>query len=188
MLDDTLDTTRGLVVGLFFLTVFLAPGLVLTALGVRRLLRPDTHPLARALRRFGPPAEVANAIAAADPPQRRGPVELVGDWLLCESPRTGYTVFRANDLVWVHKMVETAGGRPLHRVKLYDRLGMGFEGRGSEEEIEATVAAVTQRLPWLVVGWDERVAQQWRDDPASLVPRVEEQRREWEERVSRRSV
>jgi hypothetical protein len=186
LLDGTFDTARGLVVGLFFTGLFLVPGLILIVVGLRRLRWPETHPLAQALRRFGPPAEVANAIAPSDPPVRRGPIEFVGDWLLCESPRTGYTVFRANDLVWVHRLIETVGNRPLHRVKLYDRLGMRFEGRGNEKEIEAAVAAVTERLPWLVVGWDERVAQQWRDDPASLVPRVEERRQELAARTPNR--
>jgi hypothetical protein len=188
LLDGTIDSARGLVVAVLFTGLFLVPGLILIAVGLRRLRRPENHPLARALRRFGTPAEVANAIAPADPPLRRGPIEFVGDWLLCESPRTGYTVFRAGDLVWVHRLIETVGNRPLHRVKLYDRLGMRFEGRGNEQEIEAAVATVTERLPWLVVGWDERVAQQWRDDPASLVPRVEEQKQAWQERTSRQNI
>jgi hypothetical protein len=185
--DGTVDTTRGLVVGLFFLALFLAPGLALVLLGLRRSRRPDTHPLARALRRFGPPAEIANAIDGADRHLRLGPVEFAGDWLLCDSSGSGYTVFRANDLVWVHKLIETVNGRPLHRLKLYDRLGVRYEGRGSEDKIEATVAAVTQRLPWLVVGWDERVAKQWKDDPASLVPRVEERKQELEARAARQN-
>jgi hypothetical protein len=186
-LDGTVDTSRGLVAGLFLTALFLAPGLALVFLGLRRLRRPETHPLAQALRRFGPPAEVANAIDLSDRHLRLGPIEFAGDWLICDAPRTGYTVFRGGDLVWVHRLIETVNGKPLHRVKLYDRLGMRFEGRGREDTLEAAVATVTARWPWLVVGWDERVAQEWRDDPASLVPRVEERREELKARAARQA-
>jgi hypothetical protein len=182
LVDCTQDTSRGLVAGLFFLTAFLVPGLVLTTIGLRRILRPGTHPLARALQRFGPPATVADTIDLVSPPLRLGPVEFAGDWLICNAPRTGWTVFRTTDLVWVHKLIETVNGVPLHRLKLYDRLGVCFEGRGRPDVIDAAVAAITQRSPWLVIGWDERVAKQWKDDPASLVPRVEERRQELQNR------
>ena len=61
---------------------------------------------------------------------------------------------------------------------LYDRHGVKFIGAGRAGEIDTVVAAITERLPWLVVGWDERVEKQWREDPASLVPRVTERREE----------
>jgi hypothetical protein len=186
-LDGTVDTRRGVIVGLFFLIAFLVPGLVLTARGLRQLRRPETHPLARALQRFGPPAEVANTICWPGEPLRLGPIEFAGDWLVCTSPRAGLTVFRCADLVWVHKLVLTVNRTPLHRLKLYDRLGVLFEGRGRADLIELAVAAITQRLPWLVIGWDERVEKQWQDDPASLVARVEEQRKEWEQKGLKQS-
>ncbi len=176
-LDCTEDGRRPLVAGLFFLTVLFVPGLVLTALGLRRLFRPETHPLARALARFGPPAEVADALGAGRP-LRLGPVEFSGDWLVCRSPRAGYAVFRVADLVWVHKLLETVNRTPLHRIKLYDRHGVLFTGRGRADVVEAAYAAVRERVPWVLAGWDERIARQWQDDPASLVPRVEERRQE----------
>jgi hypothetical protein len=178
LLDCTLDTSRGLVVGLFFLAVFLVPGLVLTGLGLWRILRPEGHALARALRRFGPPAEVAVAIDRSGQPVRVGPLEFAGDWLVCRSPRGAWIVFRHDDLLWVHKLVETVNRTTYHQVKIYDRLGAVFVGGGQSEEMDAVVDALTERNPWLVVGWDERVEKQWREDPASLVPRVEERREE----------
>jgi hypothetical protein len=176
--DCTQDTRRALVVSLFFLAVFLVPGLVLTVLGLRRLLRPETQSLARALQRFGPPAEVADAIDHSGQPLRLGPVEFAGDWLVCNSPASGCVVFRTEDLVWIHKLVVTLNRTPLHRLKLYDRLGVRFEGSGKQDTIDLALAAITERTPWLIVGWDERVEMQWKDDPASLVPRVEERREE----------
>lgn len=178
LVDETLVPDRPAVTGLLFLVVFLSTGIVLSLSGLRRLRRPETHPLARALSRFGPPAEVADAIDRSGQPLRLGPIEFAGDWFICQAPRTGLTVFRADDLVWVHALVETVNRTPLHRVKLYDRTGVVFTGRGRQDVIEAVVATVKAKLPWLVAGWDERVAKEWRDDPASLVPRVEERREE----------
>jgi hypothetical protein len=177
-LNCTVDTSRGLVVGGFFIALFLAPGIFWTGLGMWRLLRPQSHPLARALQRFGRPAEVADAIGQSGQPVRVGPVEIAGDWLVCRSRQSGVVVFRNDDLVWIHKLLETVNRRSLHRVKIYDRNGMRFVGAGSADEIDAVVAAITERLPWLVVGWDERVDKQWKEDPASLVPRVAERREE----------
>jgi hypothetical protein len=177
-LDGTVDTSRGVIVGLLFLIAFLVPGLVLTGRGLRRLMSPETHPLARALQRFGPPGEIADAIGWPGEQLRLGPIEFAGDWLVCKSPRSGLTVFRCDDLVWVHKLVVTVNRTQTHRIKLYDRLGVRFEGSGRADLIELAVAAITQRLPWLVVGWDERVEKQWIDDAASLGPRVEERRQE----------
>jgi hypothetical protein len=107
---------------------------------------------------------------------------------VCHSPRTGYTVFRFDDLVWVHQLVETVNRTPLYRIKLYDRRGAMFTGRGRQDAIEAALAAVTRKVPWLVVGWDERVARQWQEDPASLVARVEERREELRARAQSRDV
>jgi hypothetical protein len=177
-LDCTLDLNRGAVAGLFFFTVFLIPGMALTIMGLRRLRQPELHPLAKSLDRLGPPAEVANSIDPKSRPLRLGPIEFVDDWLICYEQTSGWVVFRVHDLVWVHKLVETVNRTPLHRVKIYDRLGGRFVGRGRPDVIDAATAAITERLPWLVIGWDERVAQQWQDDPASLVPRVEERRQE----------
>jgi hypothetical protein len=182
-LDVTVDTSRGLVAGLFFAMALLLPGLVLVAVGLRRLRHPETHPLARALQRFGSPAEIANTIDVAGQPLRLGPIEFADDWLICHAPRSGYTVFRCDDLVWVHQLIETVNRSPLHRIKLYDRQGVTFAGGGRADVIEAAVAAITRKVPWLVFGWDERVAKQWREDPASLVPRVEERREELRARL-----
>jgi hypothetical protein len=184
-LDETLVPDRPAVAGLLFLVVFLGTGVVLTAVGLRRLRRPETHPLARALERFGPPAEVADAVGRSGQPLRVGPIEFSGDWFVCQAPRTGWTVFRVDDLVWVHALQETINRTPLYRVKLYDRGGVMFVGRGRKDVIEAAVATVTAKAPWLVVGWDERVAKEWQADPASLVPRVEERREELRARAAK---
>jgi hypothetical protein len=186
-LDETLIPDRPAVTGLLFLVVFLATGLVLAARGLWLLRHPEAHPLAGALARFGQPAEVAGAIGRSGQPLRLGPVEFAGDWFICQAPRTGWTVFRVDDLVWVHALIETVNRTPLHRIKLYDRTGVMFTGRGRRDVIEAVLATVTARAPWLVVGWDERVAKQWQEDPASLVPRVEERREELRARAAGQS-
>jgi hypothetical protein len=173
---------------LFFFTVFVVPGLVLLAIGLRRLVRPETHPLAKALERFGRPAEIAETIDLSDRPLRLGPIELAGDWLICNSRQSGYVVFRVSDLVWIHQLIETVNRTPLHRIKLYDRLGKMFIGGGRPDVIGALAAAVTGKVPWLVIGWDERVDKQWKEDAASLVPRVEERRQELMQRTPDRDT
>jgi hypothetical protein len=166
------------VVGLFFLIALLLPAFALIAFGLRRLYWPAAHPLARALARFGPPAEVADSIHGSIAPLRIGPIEFSGDWLVCNSATSGNVVFRKDDLLWVHKVDVSVMGTTSHRLKLYDRLGIRFEGSARPDVLERAVAAITERFPWLIVGWDERVHKQWIDDPASLVPRVEERRGE----------
>ncbi len=185
--DGTRDIGRDAGAALFFVVAFLGSGLVLVGLGLRRILRPQTHPLAKALARFGPPAEVAAEVDAGPRPLRLGPVEIAGDWLVCHSRQSGCVVFRTDELVWVHKLVVTINGKDSPRLKLYDRRGVRFEGGGKADAVDAAIAAVTNRVPWVVVGWDERVERQWADDAASLVPRVEERRQELLERAARRT-
>jgi hypothetical protein len=165
------------VTGLLAVAVLLGTGLSLIVRALRRTVRPERHPLAQALERFGPSHEVAAAIgqeARVGPVLRVGPVDFVGRWVICSAPK-GYKVFRLDDLVWVHKLVVRGQGTQ-YWAKLFDRHGVSFEVCGKEGKIDGILAAVAAQAPWLIAGYDPRLEQLWKEDPAGLVGYVEQRR------------
>jgi hypothetical protein len=163
------------------------PGVWLVVQALLRSARPGRHPIAKALRRFGKPAEVAAAIErerGENEPGQLGPVELAGRWLLCRSLGKGFQVFRLDDLVWVHKAVITVNGVPNYWAKLYDRDGVHFAVRADQKKIDALLGLLVQSVPWVLAGYAPELERAWQSNPQGIVAAVEQRRMEYEQGAS----
>jgi hypothetical protein len=110
-------------------------GLMIAA--ARRLRDPARHPIARALARFGTPAEVADTIdAELSHAACRAGVFVTPNWLVCFTG--GTTVLRRQDLVEVSRLV-LDGDRVLHGFRLVDRHGVRLQQLGPAYEVDALV-------------------------------------------------
>jgi hypothetical protein len=172
----------GAVAELVLLLVPLGLGGWLVVRALRRTWRPERHPIARALARFGTPREVADAIeqeTGAVQRLRVGPVEFRGRWLLCRALGQGYKVFCLDDLVWVYKLIMRINGVPHYWARLFDRHGESFQVRSSENRVNAILSGVAVQAPWLITGYGEALEQAWKSNPASLIGAVEQRRQKF---------
>jgi hypothetical protein len=173
----------GVISGLVGLAVLVGLGLWLVSIGVRRTRRPERHPLGRALERFGPLTEVAEAIdrdSRTGQCLRLGPVEFRGRWLICT--RFGNCkIFQLDNLVWVYKKIVRVNGFPVYWVKFHDCQGESFEVNETQARVDGVIAAVNVVTPWLISGYDERLAAIWKKDPTALVAAVKDRQRQFEQ-------
>ncbi|MFL5339455.1 MAG: hypothetical protein ACJ8F7_04740 [Gemmataceae bacterium] len=145
---------------------------VLLVLGIRWWTDPGRHRFARWLKRFGPPAEVANAIEA----ERESGACLKFDdefitrsWLGREQP-FHLTLIRTADVVWIYRttLPSRRSARPREKVHVHCHDGRSFRTALDAERAEVFEAAVADRAPHAWVGYDEEVAEHWQEDPVSL--------------------
>ncbi len=170
----------GVIAGGAGLIVLLSLGVWWTVRAVLRMLWPERHPLARALRRFGTPGEVAALIEKDSYLRARlrvGPVHFLGGWMVCSSGLIGYKVFRLDDLVWVYQIVVTGSGRH-HLARFHDRHGAWAQVNGREPEINAILTAIARPRPWLLAGYALDLEQMWHNDRAALVEIVDQRKKQ----------
>jgi hypothetical protein len=154
---------------------------------VGRTNRPDRHPAARALLRYGVPDDVAAAIGAeaddrAECAEFNG-ATLTKSWLLLPS-RFGLAVKHLGDTVWTFKAVTKHSYNGIPTGKTYaavycDRHG----GRRSipvrtEQQAEELVLAIVRRVPWTLAGYTPELEQHWNSRRAALVAAVDERRQQ----------
>ncbi len=157
-------------------------GLWMAGKGVVRTIWPSRHPIARALGRFGPPGEIAAAIeeeVGARGVLSVGSVDFLGRWLLCRAPFRGFQVFRIDDLVWAHKSVVRVNGVPHFWAKLHDRDRKSFSVQSSEQKIDALLTAILTQAPWVIAGYDARLEETWKTNPAELIEAVGQRRAQY---------
>lgn len=183
---DTQDAYRtggyiGLVVGI--------PLLLVGAFNLLRFLQrsanPGAHPLARALARYGDPVQVAMGIDM----QMRNPagqskigksVTVTPGWLL-RSTTFGLDVMRIEDIVLVYKRVTQHRVNFVPTGKSYallinDRNRKVLEIQGGEKEVDAAGIALSQRAPWMLLGYSAELEKDWRTNPAMVIQAVDQRR------------
>ena len=158
-LPFSVDTTRKMTVSLWLRFVVLLPlplwaGWIF-AFAIRRWLDPSRHPIARALARFGRPAEMAARIeeeAGGAAPIRIGPVEVLGNWMLCQDFPARWRIFRLDELVYAEKHILVWNFFFVYRwVSLKDRTGVEFSVSAGEAGIEQILAFLSSQARWVVI-------------------------------------
>lgn len=152
---------------------------------VRRLTKPERHPISQALARFGEPTEVAARIDADSQKlvgRRSGSVTLTPSWFL-HSTWFGLEVLHVNELVWIYKKVTKHSVNFIPTGSTYATVictcfGGSVEVPGSQRKTENLLQDLAERAPWVFAGFDQELANYWKSAPDAVAAAVIERRRQ----------
>lgn len=156
-------------------------------LAMKRRQHPDSHPIMRALARFGPPSQVAAEIEA----ELHGPTEMLTaslqftqHWLL-QATTTSLGATRLADIVWIYKQVTQHRVNFVPTGKTYaalicDRHNALLTIPGSDEQVNSILQAVAEHAPGVLVGYNKDLEAHWRANRAEVVAAVMKRREEIE--------
>lgn len=143
---------------------------------------PLSHPIARALGRFG---DAQQTIAAIDaelqaPHARIGDTHLTPNWLVLDQP-IRLQAARLDEIVWLYKLVtkRRVNGVPVGQsftAEIRDRHGVALSIFGTEEQVNQLLNAAAQRAPWAIVGFSAELEQAWKKNRGALLASVEQRR------------
>lgn len=171
--------------------VALAIGIPLFGLcvfGIIRALRrssdPLTHPIMRALSRFGLPAEVAGQIDAELQAEhiKVDRLHLTPNWLVQALP-SSLAATRIDDIVWAYKQVtqRRVNGVPAgktYTAQIWDRHGVCITVASSEAFVNQAIEAAARRAPWMLAGYDAELEKAWKSNRAAVLATVDQRRRQ----------
>lgn len=143
---------------------------------------PLSHPIARALGRFGDAQQAIGAIEAEllAPHAQIGDAHLTTNWLVLAQP-IRLEAARLDEIVWLYKLVtkRRVNGVPVGQslsAEIRDRHGVAISVFGSEAQVNQLLHAAAQRSPWAIVGYSAEVEQAWKKNRGAVVASVEQRR------------
>lgn len=178
MLLDTQDFRKGGYLGVgagilvFILSVFLA------LLSLKRSNDPTSHPIMKALSRYGNPETVAAQIDSEMGPGavRIGSAFLTSSWFI-HSGWFHLKAMRIQDVVWLYKRVvqhRTNGipsGKSYYAVIL-DQQGKVISIASRQNRVDEILQALGTRAPWSVKGYNSELEALWRKDRVGFLNEV----------------
>lgn len=175
-----LRVQMGLSLGLLGVVVLLA--LWPLGLVVLRTLAPGRQKILRKLAVMG---DVAELRASIDEEMAEGPTVQIGrllftrSWLLM--PRfLGVDVARLDDVIWAHKLVvRMHGAKASTQAVIRTRRLESFAVIEKEERVDEMLRLIALRVPWALIGYDDRLEQTWRTNVTMLIDAVAERHRRY---------
>jgi len=135
-----------------------------------RTVEPRRHPMAKDA---DTAAEIDREVAAG-PVDRFGPVTVTRSWLL-QAKTFGLRAVWLEDAVWVwHR---SAGGRHVAVIRVRDGKTV-YVGLLKRQLVPKVLRAVTDRVPWVLAGFDKRLDEQWRKRPADVIALADKRRQQ----------
>jgi hypothetical protein len=152
------------------------------ARAIRRSNDLSTHPIMRALGRFGPPDYVAGQIndeLLADHP-KLGNLHLTPTWLV-QAASAKLDATRIDDIVWAYKQVtqHRTNGIPTgktYAAQIWDRHGVNITITGKEAFVTQALEAIGQRAPWMLAGYSPDLEKTWKANRAVVLEAVAQRR------------
>jgi hypothetical protein len=184
MLDATGFRTRG-TIGLVVIGLFgLIGALNLRAFFARRRDR-TRHPIWRRLAVLGDAPQIAGQI---DAEMEQGANDLgaglkLTQAFLLKPSAFGLTIMPLEHLVWVYKKVTKHKKAFITVNKTYDaviidRTREKLEVTMKEAAVDRLIAALEERVPWVIIGWSAELETAWSKQPAAVVALVDQRRLE----------
>lgn len=143
---------------------------------------PLSHPIARALGRFGDAPQTISAIEAEllAPHAQIGDAHLTAGWLVLAQP-IRLQAARLDEIVWLYKLVtkRRVNGVPAGQsfsAEIRDRHGVAISVYGAEAQVNQLLSAAAQRAPWAIVGYSAEVEQAWKKNRGAVLASVEQRR------------
>jgi hypothetical protein len=134
------------------------------------------HPIGKALQHYGEPQSVSEAIeneVRASDRISLGPLTLTQSWLFGQWA-FGLRIFKVDDIVWVFKKVTKHYHAFIPTGKTYSmivhtRAGKRVEISAKEKPIDATLEQIRTRAPWIINGFDARLAKVWQKEKQEVI-------------------
>ena len=176
----------GGIIGMLAGTVVVGLSLWGLLLVMRRSNDPASHPVLKALARFGPLDFVTSRIEAemAGEHQKIGKLNLTHSWVVYED-KTNLKATRLEDVTWIYKHITTQRyyGIPVSKTyttMVYDRYGAQLKlvGGRKEQSTDEMLRAIAGRAPWAVMGFSNELAQTWQKDREEFLAAVERRKAE----------
>lgn len=154
---------------------------------VARSSDPEKHPVAKRLLKYGVPGEVAEQIDAeitsAGDAATVGKATFTKSWLLV--PTTyGVTVRHLGEAVWSYKSTTQHRVNGIPTGKTYAAVCHFADGTmetvsmKSERMAETFVKTVWERVPWMFVGFDQRLQTNWKKKRGDVLEALEARKRQ----------
>jgi hypothetical protein len=148
-----------------------------------RLSDVNRHPIMRALRRYGDPEEIAEQIdhEVNSYHDKMGNIKLTRNWLVHQQGLT-FNAARLNDVVWMYKHVlktkyyGVVTVAKTYSVYLWDRHGHCVTITGKEKQVDEMLQVIYQRAPWIIVGYDQQLENEWKKNRAEVIASVDQRR------------
>jgi hypothetical protein len=165
------------IIGLVIATAALIGGLWAVLIALRRINDPNTHPILKALTRFGPLDFVVNRVESelAVPHDQIGGLHLANSWLVFDG-KTNLQATRYEDIAWVYQHVLTQRSygivvNKVYTIMVYDCHGVRLNITAGRKEQEANrmLQAIYERASWAVAGYSKELEHAWgKDRPGFL--------------------
>ena len=183
---NTGNFRTGGIVGLIAGAVVVGLSLWGLLLVIRRNSDPASHPVLKALERFGPLDFVTSRIEAemAGEHQKIGKLNLTSNWMVYED-QANLKATRYEDVTWIYKHITTQRyyGIPISKTfttMVYDRHGAQLQlvGGRKEQPTDEMLRAIAGRAPWAVMGYSNELDQTWKKDRAEFLAAVDRRKSE----------
>lgn len=182
-----LDTTKSrfddpwpLILGTFFFLL----GAFCLAQGVRHAAVPESHPVMKALRRYGDPGNVSIQIAqelrVEGDREKFGNACITSHWLV-EMSQYNTSVVQLSDILWAYQKVVKRSVNFIPTGKSYyvvvrDRSGQSLEIAVKKDQPAVVLQSLAHRTPWALYGFDQQIANVWSKNRAQLIELVEKRK------------
>jgi hypothetical protein len=168
----------------FTALIFLAVGAGVLFRAVSRMAAPQKHPARIALARYGDPSRASIQLDAELRMEREEEkwksLRLTRNWLLY-STVFNVRLTQMRDLVWVYPKIVRhftyffPTGRS-HSIVIRDRAGQSIEISTKKDTGSPLLAALQQRAPWIVMGYNDDYEKAWRSDRPKFIAAVDQRR------------
>lgn len=188
MLDTRGLRTRDNAVGVGLAAVALLLGLFVLGLSLQRQARPESHPLIKALSRYGNPEDFRMRIDSEIRSEGQGQIfgrgfsklRITSNWLVYTSPFTT-RVMRAEDVLWGFQRIvkHYHNGIPTgktYSVIIRDAQGQSMEVGGKKNTVPALIEALQRRLPWVLFGHTPELEKRWSKGKAQFIQELQDRR------------
>jgi hypothetical protein len=155
-----------------------------------RFQDPEKHPVMQKIRKWGDPIGISAELEreAENPTARKYGRSILGEKYVIQ--RSYYTIdaARFEDLVWAYKKIVKKRhnfipvGTDYHAVMIF--YGAAKEIQAKEKQVEEILQYASQRAPWAVIGFSDKLQELYKKQQADFCAAVEARRRELKQQPS----
>jgi len=158
--------------------VLLIPAFLLTLWNIqnsiRRFINPTLHPIFHSLSKYGNPLKIADTI---DNELKNIPIIskniLSQNWLIVRRFFTTDFIF-FNEIIWVYKRTTNHSINYIPNGSSFDvivnmRFGKQYTINSDEFGVSKIIEHITQRVPWIIVGYSEDINKLYRKSREELI-------------------
>jgi hypothetical protein len=164
--------------------IFVALGLLLIGISLRRQAQPDKHPLLAKLQQYGLVHDVRMQIdsemRAEGGGERFGPLHFTTNWVV-QALAYKTHVMQVRDVVWAYPKVTKHYHSGIPTGKSYsaiirDSKGQSLEVNGKKDSVPQLLQSLQRRMPWILVGFSKELEALWQKEKPKFFALTEQRR------------